>query len=152
MIFTQRQRNTKDKQPERGGQTPQKGRNMKLTDTNALNELKKARSSELDEAINSYPEDERDGRTDLQMLADELSYILSNFEESGHVLCDDLAHAKEVLYKTKYGKVIPLWQSTLTPVYSKSDIEIAKSTINEYKRLQSCMKRLNKQGYYGKWL
>lgn len=123
---------------------------MILTDKTALKELKRANSFELENSVNCYPENERDGRSDLQMLADECSYIVSNFEECGHVLYEDLEHAREVLRETRNGKFIPLY-SNLTPKYRNSDIEIARGSINEYRRLKNCLKRLNKMGYYGRW-
>ena len=124
---------------------------MRLTDKEALKEIKMARSGELEMAIDEYPDDERDGRSDMQMLADELSYILSCYTEDGHVLSDDLNRAREILRETKNGKVIPLWKESLKPIYRPHDIQIARDTINEHRRLVSCMKRLNAKGYYGKW-
>lgn len=124
---------------------------MKITDKEVLKELKRARSYELYESLETYPEDEREGRSDMQMLADECSYIISCFEENGHVLGDDLERAKEIIKETKNGKVIPLWSQSLTPMYSKHDIENARNAINEYRRLKNLMKRLNANGYYGQW-
>lgn len=124
---------------------------MKITDEQVLKELKRVRSFELDESVENYPDDERDGRTDEQVVADELSYILSNFNEDGHVLCEALTEARHILRETKNGKVIPLWQSTLKPVYSKSRIESCRDCINEYNRLRNFMKRLNAKGITGRW-
>ena len=124
---------------------------MKITDKEALKELKRVNSFDLDEDISTYPEDERDGRSDMQVLADECSYILSNYEEDGHVLCIDLELAKETIRETKNGKQIPLWSSTLQPKYRPSDITCARSVINEHRRLKNLMKRLNAKGFYGRW-
>jgi len=128
---------------------------MTITDKKALAELKKINSCELDEYVDSYPNDERFGRSDMQIIADEMSYIISCFEEAGHVLYEDLEQAREILRKTKNGKVIPYIVINGVPKYPRyrqSDIEIARSSINEYKRLKNAMKRFNKAGYYGKWL
>ena len=124
---------------------------MTITDKEALKELKKVRSGELEMSVDGYPEDERDGRTDMQVIADELSWILSNFNEDGHTLHDDLQEAREILRETKNGKVIPLWKSTLKPMYTQSRIQCCRDTINEYNRLKNLMKRLNAKGIYGKW-
>lgn len=124
---------------------------MKITDKEVKKELNRVRSFELYESMETYPEEEREGRTDIQILADECSYIISNFEEDGHVLCDDLEKAKEIIKETKNGKVMPLWKETLTPVYSTRDIENARNTINEFRRLKNLMKRLNAKGLYGRW-
>ena len=124
---------------------------MKITDKQVLKELKRVRSCELDMSLETYPEDEREGRSDAQVVADEISYILSCFDEDGHVLCDDLEESRRILRETKNGKVSPLWTQSLTPMYSKSRIESCRDCINEYNRLKNYMKRLNAQGIRGYW-
>lgn len=126
---------------------------MKLTDQKAINIYKRLKMIELIESIDDYPENERDGRSDLQFLVDEISYFRSNFEEDGHVLKEDLDHARRLLRKTKNGTVISVDPVTFKPKrgYWPSDIETAKSTIAEYKQLQYYEKRLNAMGYFGKW-
>ena len=124
---------------------------MNIADAEVLKELKRVRSCDLEDSLLDYPEDERDGRSDMQCLADELSWILSNYKEDGHVLCDDLQEAREIIRETKNGKVIPLWQGTLQPMYSKSRIQSCRDTINEYNRLQSLLKRVHAKGFRGRW-
>lgn len=124
---------------------------MRITDKEALREIRIVKCTELEESIDEYPEAERDGRSDMQFLADEVSYFLNLYTEGGTAHSDDLEWCKEVLRKTKNGKVMPLWSGTLKPMYRKSDIQNARDCINEYKRLQSCMKRINAKGFYGKW-
>lgn len=124
---------------------------MIITDAEVLKELKRVRSGELEDSLFDYPDEERDGRSDMQCLADELSWILSNYKESGHSLCEDLQESREILRETKNGKVIPLWASTLKPMYSPSRIQACRDTINEYKRLLSLLKRIHEKGFRGKW-
>ena len=125
---------------------------MKLTEKKAITMLERARLWEVEEAIDMYPENERDGRDDFQMLADEAGYILSLYDEDT-CHADDLKQSKEILRATNYGKSIdPVWVSTLKPVYKKSDIECAKDSVNEYNRLKRFVERLEKIGYYSKWL
>lgn len=127
---------------------------MKITDKEALKEIKTANSGLLWETVDEYPENERDGRSDLQFLADEVSYIVSCYSEDGHVFAEDLQQAQETVRETRGGRMPWYCRADGTPYrpkYRQSDIEIAKSTINEYKRLKSCLKRLNGKGYYGKW-
>lgn len=123
---------------------------MKLTDKQALREQRLVNSADLDESVSNYPEDERDGRSDLQFIADEVSYLISCYEEDGHVLHDDLWWARDILRETNNGKFIPL-TSSLKPKYRPSDITTSRNVINEYRRLKSCMKRLNAKGIYGRW-
>lgn len=124
---------------------------MKITDEYVIKELNRVRSFDLEESIETYPEDERDDRSDLQILADETSWILSNYEEDGHVLCDSLEESKEILRETKNGKVIPLWASTLKPKWRQSDIQMSRDIINEHRRLKNLMKRINALNVWGKW-
>lgn len=124
---------------------------MKITDKEVLKELNRIRSGELEIRIEDYPEDERDGRSDWQVLADELSYLVSNLEEYGNVMHEDLDRSREILRETQNGKVMPLWQGSLTPKYRPSDIRGAKDFINEYRRLKNAQKRLNARGIYGIW-
>ena len=127
---------------------------MKLTDKEVIKTLKKARLYEVEEMIDTYPEDERDGRNDWQMLADEAGYFYSCFLEDGHCFKDDLAEAREKLRRTKFGKTIPLDCRTLKPLYGywPSDIQAAKDAVNEFNRAKNLVKRLEKLGYYSRWL
>lgn len=124
---------------------------MKITDKEALRQLKIVNSYELEETIRDYPEDERDGRSDMQFLADEVSYRLSLYTEGGTCTGEDYEESKEILRETDYGKRILLNPYTLKPKYSPSRIQSAKDSVNEYRRLRSLMDRLEKKGYYGKW-
>ena len=127
---------------------------MKFTDKNAIKMLKKLNVFDVEDDIDFYPEDERDGRSDMQMLADEAGYVLSCYEEDGHAYHDALEEAREKLYETQYGKVIPLDVRTLKPKhgYWEYDIQNAKDYVNGYRRLQRLVEKLKKMGYYSKWV
>lgn len=115
---------------------------MKITDKKALQELKRANSFELWESIESYPEDEREGRTDLQMVFNECCYILERFDDEGSILFEDMEWAKEVLKNTKNGKVIPLYPGTMQAMYRAGEVEAAKGVVNQFRRLKALKKRL----------
>jgi len=125
---------------------------MKITDTKVLDMIKRMRSCELEEAIDAYPENERDGRSDIQFFADEAGYILSLYEEDGTCHYDVLKESRYILNRTKYGKAIPVWLSTLKPVYQPSDIRLAKDVVNEYNRYKRLLKKLNSMGVYSRWI
>lgn len=124
---------------------------MKIIDKTVLRELNTVRCLELEEDIDSYPEDERDGRSDMEFFADEVSYFVSLYFEGGTCHSEDLDWAREVLRETENGKVMPLWSGTLQPKYRESDVENARSSVNEFRRLCNCLKRLQKRGFYGRW-
>ena len=115
---------------------------MTITDSKVKGILKKLRSYELEDRLSDYPEEERDGRSDMSMLRDELDWYIDNLEDDGCSSHEELELAREILNKTKYGKVIPLNRYTLKPVWKPSDIQEAKNTINEYNRLKRLQKRL----------
>lgn len=124
---------------------------MKITDKRALHQLRIVNCCELDESVESYPESERDGRSDLQFVADEISYFASCYDEDGHCWHDDLAQSRRILAETENGKVMPLSMRSLRPKYRESEIMAARNTVNEYRRFKNAVKRLANMGYYGRW-
>ena len=117
---------------------------MKITDKEVLRQLKIVRSSELRENIETLPEDEVDGRSDMQVLKDELEYLLSMYDEGGTYQSDDLEQAREFIRETKNGKQFKLDINDPVRSIKKSKIrfEQAKNTVNEYNRLKSLEKRI----------
>lgn len=119
---------------------------MKFKDKEALKQLKIINHYELNESIATFPENERDGRNDLQILFDEASYFLEMYDDDT-IFYEALEDAKSFMKETKNGKVIPCWH-TFLPVPKYSIIELknrtndAKNTINEYKRLKNGVNRL----------
>ena len=124
---------------------------MKITDKNVKKWIKAIGSEQLYEMVEGYPENELDGRSEIQLFTDELSYAISNYEEDGHVWHDDLEESREILRATKNGKVIP-YTYDFRPVYRKSDIENARNTVNEYRRMKYRYQKLKEAGYFGRWV
>lgn len=120
---------------------------MDITDKEVLRQLKIVRCSELEELLSSYPESERDGRSDMQILADEAGYLLDMYNEEGTGHYRDLCEARWVLREACNGKVMPLVLPNLKPKYSKEEIEDYKGTVNGYRRLTSLIGRLSDMGY-----
>ncbi|MBR5281060.1 MAG: hypothetical protein IKU26_08860 [Clostridia bacterium] len=123
---------------------------MKITDKNVLQMQKKLGSSYLDDIIADYPDDERYGRTDLEFFAEEVSYFVYCHHEDGHDWKDELAEYREIIRRTR-GGFMPINPYTFKPLYSQSDIMIAKEFVSEYTRARNCLKKLQAQGVYGSW-
>ena len=119
---------------------------MKLTDPEAIKALKKVRICELDDMIADYPDDERDGRSDWDMIANEAGWLLELFLEGETSHSDDLQDARKLLSRTRYGKSIPLDPRTLKPKIKPYQIQQAKYTVNEYNRLVRFVAKLRKMG------
>lgn len=122
---------------------------MKITDKDVLRQLKIVRCSDLEESIRTFPEDEVEGKSNMQILKEEVDYLLSLYNEGGTIHSEDLEQAREIIRETKNGKVIPCYNTVPpTPKYTVTRLELevgkAKNTINEYNRLRSLQKRLNK--------
>ena len=115
---------------------------MKITDKVVLSELKKVRSAELEENLETFPEKERDGKSDLEIFCDEVYYLSDMYIELGTRLYNDLKWAREIMKKTRRGKVMPLDNRTLHPKYSKCDVNLASEITNEVQRLKNCTRRL----------
>lgn len=126
---------------------------MKLTDKNVLKWLKALKCGRLEITIKYIGDSEIEGRSDIQIFADELSYCISKYNDDGDMWYEDLAHSKELLKETKNGKVIPLDSTTLKPKngYRPEDILIAKDVVNEYRRMVSRYNKLKQMGVYGRW-
>ena len=116
---------------------------MNITDKAVKAIVKYIDMVELTESIESFPEDERNGKTDLEIVADEISYYLHDFyEEDGNVFSGDLEESRRILKETKNGKFIPISLMSYAPIYSRSRIENAKSTVSEYRRLKRGEKKI----------
>ena len=121
---------------------------MKLTNEAAIKALEKVRVLELEEMISGYPEQEVDGRSDWDMIANEAGWLLDSYNSDDTVRNEDLPEARGILASTRYGKIIPVNARTLKPIYSPVDIQIAKDTVNEYNRLTRFVKKLKSMGLY----
>lgn len=121
---------------------------MKLTDTEAIKALKKVRCGDLEQMIEDYPEDERDGRTDWEMIANEAGWLLDGFHDYDHANHEALEDAKECIRRTQNGKVMPLSVVTLKPVYQPYEVRDARDLINMVNRLTRFVQRLKAMGLY----
>ena len=119
---------------------------MKLTDIDAIKALKKVRIYKLEEMIDNYPDNDVEGRTDWDMIANEAGWLLDSYNSYDTVRHDDLMEAKDILSKTRYGKVPYLTFSG--SVYKDYEIRQAKDTGNEYNRLVRVVARLKARGLY----
>ena len=126
---------------------------MKITDKEVKRQLNIVNMPELEESVYSYPEDERGGRSDMQILADECSYFVSMYSEGGTVYSDDYENALEYIRETKRGTrfTVDPNNTVKSLARAKNKYEQAKAIVNEYKRLCNLKKRLEAKGYYGKW-
>ena len=119
---------------------------MKLTDKKAIMALKRANIGELCDMVADYPDDEVDGRSDWEMIANEAGYLLDSFNSFDTVRNEDLREAKEIIYRFRSGRM--LYWSNGRPMWDQLDLETAKNTVNEYNRLKSFVARLKKMGLY----
>ena len=121
---------------------------MKLTDTEAIKALKKVRVYDLEQMIDDYPEDERDGRTDWDMIANEAGWLLDSLNEDGNANHEALEEARELLRETKNGTI---FHGLLTSVQLQTmqfKVQDARDYINMYNRLTRFVKKLKGMGLY----
>lgn len=123
---------------------------MKLTDRKATDLIRNSGASQVGKLIESYPESIAGNRTDLQILADGTSYIVSCYNNPLSNLGKDYAIAKRILQETRNGTRI-LFTSTGSPLHKPSEIQSAKALQEEYKRTIKLMDTLNTLGVQGRW-
>ena len=131
---------------------------MKLTDKDAIKALNKLGIYELWDMIDSYPEDERDGRTDWEMVANEASYLLSCCDEEGHTHKEDLDEARELLKLARRGlrkgdKLSSVVQivTSYGRVYHWTEIDDADRLVKEYNKLKRFVAKLDRMGLPIPW-
>lgn len=115
---------------------------MKISDPKALKILRSIKMVECKESIETFPEEERNGESDLMIILNEVEYFKEFYEEAETVFNDDLNNARYILRRTQRGKFIPLDPVTFKPVYSQWDIQNAKNTVSEYVQLKALVKKL----------
>lgn len=121
---------------------------MKLTDQEAIKALKKVRVWDLEQMIEDYPEDERDGRSDWDMIANEAGWLLDALNEDGNANHDALLEAREIIRDTKNGTV---FHGLLTSAQLQRElyrVQDARDLINMYNRLVRFVNKLKGMGLY----
>lgn len=116
---------------------------MKLTDKKAIKALKKVRCYRLERTIDDLPENEVDGRTDWEIIANEAGWLLDAYNSLGCARCEDLEEAKYVIYRSRRGLPNDIGQP-----YTEWQIQDAKDRISEYNRLDKFVKKLKGMGLY----
>ena len=121
---------------------------MKLTDKEAIKALKKAKILDLEDMIADFPEDERDGRSDWQMIANEAGWLLDGFRSDDHANYEALEEAKDLIRQTQNGKVFPGLLTSIQLQGWRVKVQNARDLINMVKRLERFVTYLKGKGYY----
>lgn len=121
---------------------------MKLTDKEAIKALKKVRVWDLDDMISDYPEDERDGRSDWEMIANEAGWLLDSFREYEHANHEALEEAKELIRRTKNGKTFPGLLTSVQLKRMENEVYSSRELVNMVKRLERFVAKLKSMGLY----
>lgn len=121
---------------------------MKLTDEKAIKALKKVGIEELEQMVDDYPEDEVDGRSDWDIIANEAGWLLDSFRDDSHVNWEDLQDARECIRRTENGTVMPVDANTFKPIYKPWEVKGAQALIDEYNKLSRFVTSLKRKGLY----
>ena len=121
---------------------------MKLTDKEAIKALKKAKILDLEDMIADFPEDERDGRSDWQMIANEAGWLLDGFRSDDHANYEALEEAKDLIRQTQNGKVFPGLPTSIQLQSWRLRVQDARDLINMVNRLERFVKKLKGMGLY----
>ena len=110
---------------------------MKLTDAEAIKALKKANIYDLEMMLSDYPESDRDGRSDWDMIANEAGWLLDSFNDTETANHEALVEAESVVRLSRYG-----WE------YKEYEIRGARDLINMVRRLKRFVAKLKDRGLY----
>lgn len=116
-----------------------------ITDEKVKKMLNRLAIPEVDELVNDYPESERGDKTDLDIFVEAIEYVYDLFTSENTIQSNDLASAKSILGRTKYGKEVSMFTSNngkFIPEFTQKDIEYAKTCFNEFKRLERLYNKL----------
>lgn len=109
---------------------------MRFIDVEAKKYLKSVRSARLEELIADTDELDREDRSDLKILYDQVNYLVELYMEDDTVPRGEYLEAKKIVRETENGKVMPLNPISLKPRYSKQQVEDAKNLVNVVRRLK----------------
>ena len=121
---------------------------MKLTDKEAIKALKAARIYDLERMIEDYPEDERDGRTDWDMIANEAGWLLDAMNEEENANHEALKEARQIISQTRNGTVFPGALTSVRVDTWRHRVRDAREYVNMYSRLVRFVKKLKGMGLY----
>lgn len=121
---------------------------MKLTDKTAIKALKKVRIYDLERMLEDYPQDEVDGRSDWEMIANEAGWLLDALNEDGNANHDALMDARELIRDTKNGTVFRGLLTSAQLERCRMEVQDARDFINMYNRLKTFVKKLKGMGLY----
>ena len=121
---------------------------MKLTDTEAIKALKKVRCCDLEDMLHDYPEDERDGRTDWDMIANEAGWLLDSFRDDSHANYEALEDARELVRETKNGTVFKGLLTSVELKRKQNEVYSARELINMVNRLTRLVQKLKGMGLH----
>lgn len=116
---------------------------MNITDRKMKELVRRIKCVELKESILTFPEAERYGKTDRQIIIDEVDYFKEIFEEDGNMFNLDLERSIRLLRRTKNGKEFP----TIDPREIKRlmiEVEEAKRTVSEYRQIRRISETLRR--------
>ena len=121
---------------------------MTLTDAEAIKALKKVRCYDLEERLSEYPEEERDGRTDWDMIADEAGWLLDSFHDDSCLNYVELEEARALIRETKNGTVFKGLLTTAQLRSCELKVQGARDLINMVNRLARFVQKLKGMGLY----
>lgn len=122
---------------------------MEIKDKEVLKHLKEVNSSELSEYVRTFPEEELEDKSEMDVLKGELDYLLEKYSDPDVWHCKELKEAKKFLKETNDGKSfsldIALFDSGNLSGHLKAQkqkVDEAREFVAEYKRLQKLAKEL----------
>ena len=121
----------------------------KITDERVLKEIKRTNNGWLTERmLDNWTEEEREGRTDMELLIDEVEWLFDLYNDKKTDVAMKLKEAKQLLKeisneeKIKNKKIDYYSYLPYGTIQYVNGLQWAKDIISEYERLKLLMKRI----------
>lgn len=118
---------------------------IEITDNYVLKLLKWVNSPTVNYRIYSFDECERDGKSDLLILIEELDYALDIYNTEGTMPHETMKLSQEIYDRTNGFTTMPVDPNTLKAVYTKAQLSAADMVLKEVLRINDALRKARKR-------
>ena len=118
---------------------------IEITDNYVLKLLKFVNSPTVNYGIYSFDECERDGKSDLLILIEELDYALDIYNTEGTMPNETMKLSQEIYDRTNGFTTMPVDPNTFQAVYTKAQLSAADMILKEVSRINEALRKARKR-------
>jgi hypothetical protein len=118
---------------------------IEITDKYVLKTLREVNSPLVNSNIFSLEEYDRDEKSDLLILVEELDYALDLYNTEGTMSNDHLKLAQNIYDRTNGFTTMPVDPNTFQAVYTKAQLSAAEMVLQEVQRINDALRKARKR-------